>query len=77
MILMALGLVSSSRSYSQGDPAASFSWPEGKEAAVCLTYDDGLDCHLDVAAPALESHNLRGTFYCTGHSQSLHDRTEE
>jgi hypothetical protein len=54
-----------------------FVWPGGTRAAVCLTYDDGLDCHLDVAAPALEAHGLRGTFYVTGQSPSLYQRMEE
>lgn len=54
-----------------------FIWPDGAEAAVCLTYDDGLDCHLDVAAPALEHHGFRGTFYVTGRSASLYRRMEE
>lgn len=55
----------------------SFEWPTGQRAAVCLTYDDGLDCHLDVAAPVLEQYGLRGTFYCTGNSASLAERTED
>jgi sialate O-acetylesterase len=53
-----------------------FSWPGKARAAVCLTYDDGLDCHLDIAAPALERHGFRGTFYVTGTSSSLYQRTE-
>lgn len=32
-------------------------------AALSLTYDDALDCHLDLVAPALESFGFRGTFY--------------
>lgn len=56
---------------------ADFRWPGGASAAVCLTYDDGLDCHLDVAAPALERHGFRGTFYVTGNSSSLFERMEE
>jgi peptidoglycan/xylan/chitin deacetylase (PgdA/CDA1 family) len=32
---------------------------------VSLTYDDGLDSHLDIAAPALEARGLLGTFYVT------------
>ena len=55
----------------------TFSWPDGKSAAVCLTYDDGLDCHLDIAAPALESFGFKGTFYCTGFSSSLSKRMED
>jgi peptidoglycan/xylan/chitin deacetylase (PgdA/CDA1 family) len=30
---------------------------------ISLTFDDGLDCHLDKAVPILERHGLRGTFY--------------
>jgi hypothetical protein len=32
-----------------GGVSAQFTWPGGAKAAVCFTYDDGLDCHLDVA----------------------------
>jgi peptidoglycan/xylan/chitin deacetylase (PgdA/CDA1 family) len=32
---------------------------------VSLTYDDGLDSHLDLALPALEARALHGTFYIT------------
>ena len=61
----------------QDKDISAFSWPEGKKAAVSLTYDDGLDCHLDVAVPALEKHGLKGTFYCTGFSSSLNRRLED
>jgi len=55
----------------------NFSWPENKLCAVVLTYDDGLDCHLDNAVPALDQNSLKGTFYCPGHSASLYQRMEE
>jgi sialate O-acetylesterase len=65
-------------SYCAGQATSDkFKWPGGHQAAVCLTYDDGLDCHLDVAIPALDSFNLKGSFYCTGFSSSLHNRLEE
>jgi peptidoglycan/xylan/chitin deacetylase (PgdA/CDA1 family) len=32
---------------------------------LSLTYDDGLDSHLDIAAPALAARGLFGTFYVT------------
>jgi peptidoglycan/xylan/chitin deacetylase (PgdA/CDA1 family) len=35
----------------------------GKRAAVVLTYDDGIDGHLDQVVPALDSFGLKGTFY--------------
>jgi sialate O-acetylesterase len=65
-------------SYSLGQNSSdAFRWPGNYQAAVCLTYDDGLDCHLDVAIPALDSYKLKGSFYCTGFSSSLHSRLSE
>lgn len=46
--------------------ASSFVWPDGKKAAIVLTYDDALNSHLDVAAPQLEAAGLRGTFFLNG-----------
>jgi peptidoglycan/xylan/chitin deacetylase (PgdA/CDA1 family) len=40
-----------------------FAWPEGKRAAIALTYDDAMRSHLDVAVPQLDAANLRGTFF--------------
>ena len=56
---------------------AQFKWPDGKKAAVVFTYDDGLDCHIDVAAKQLDEYGLKGTFYCTGNSPSLYNRIDE
>jgi peptidoglycan/xylan/chitin deacetylase (PgdA/CDA1 family) len=42
-----------------------FEWPPGTLAAVTLTYDDALPSHLGIAAPALDRHHLRGTFFLT------------
>jgi sialate O-acetylesterase len=56
---------------------APFHWPGGAKAAVVLTYDDGVDVHLDNAVPDLEAAGLRGTFYVPGHSESLSKRMEE
>ena len=56
---------------------AQFKWPDGKKAAVVFTYDDALDCHLDVAVPQLDEFGFKGTFYCTGNSPSLYNRMED
>jgi len=56
---------------------AQFQWPDGKKAAVVFTYDDGLDCHLDVAVPQLDEFGFKGTFFCTGNSESLSKRMGE
>ena len=60
-----------------GDPPRPFPWPDGAKAAVVLTYDDGMDTHLDHAAPDLEAAGLRGTFFVPGHSDSLAKRLPE
>lgn len=56
---------------------AQFSWPNKARAAVVFTYDDALDCHLDVAMKQLDEFDMKGTFFCTGSSQSLNKRTAE
>lgn len=38
-------------------------WYEGRAGALSLTFDDGLASHWSVAAPAMSSRNLRGTFF--------------
>lgn len=40
-------------------------WPDGKKAALVLTYDDALETHLNHVLPALDAAGLRGTFYLT------------
>lgn len=38
-------------------------WPQGFQAAVSLTFDDGVPSQLQHAVPLLNQHGLRGTFY--------------
>lgn len=40
-----------------------FSWPEGKRAALSLSFDDGRPSQLDNAIPILDDAGLRATFY--------------
>ena len=48
----------------QGETEMALSWlPEGAEAALSLTFDDGLPSQLKVAAPMLEQYGFCGTFY--------------
>lgn len=37
-----------------------------KKAAISITFDDGMKCHFDVAALALEARGFRGTFFVNG-----------
>ena len=55
----------------------TWSWPGAAEAAVSLTYDDGVDSGLDHAMPDLERVGFRGTFYLPiGNSQVTTRRTD-
>ncbi|HEV2401947.1 MAG TPA: polysaccharide deacetylase family protein [Candidatus Sulfotelmatobacter sp.] len=38
-------------------------WPQDRVAAVSLTFDDGIDSHLDHVGPILKKHHLNGTFF--------------
>jgi peptidoglycan/xylan/chitin deacetylase (PgdA/CDA1 family) len=44
----------------------TFVWPDGRQAAIALTYDDGLRSQLDVAIPQLDRAGLKGTFFLNG-----------
>jgi len=72
--VLSAGLVLPWALYAQ---SGAFQWPGGARAGVALTYDDGIDGHLDIAMPDLEKANLRGTFYVPGNSASLRKRMEE
>jgi peptidoglycan/xylan/chitin deacetylase (PgdA/CDA1 family) len=43
----------------------------GKSCAVVLTYDDGLNVHLNNVIPALDSAGLKGTFYISSYNHLL------
>ncbi len=45
--------------------------------AVSLTYDDGLNVHLDIVAKALDSAGFRGTFFIPVTSKPLFKRMDE
>src|SRR5258708_22707558 len=48
-----------------------------KQCAVVLTYDDAINADLDNAIPALDSLNLKGTFYLIGSSEVVNKRMAE
>ncbi len=50
-----------------------FSFPQGRRAAISLTYDDALPVHHEEVSPALEAHGLRGTFYTPINSNLVDD----
>jgi len=44
---------------------------KGKKSAVVLTYDDGLNTHVNRVIPALDSIGLKGTFYISDYFGGL------
>jgi len=38
-------------------------WPQDRLAAISLTFDDGINTHLDFVGPILLKHHLHGTFF--------------
>ena len=44
-------------------PTSGFAWPNGAQAAVSLTYDDGLPSQLDNALPVADRLGLKITFF--------------
>ncbi len=44
---------------------ATFAWPEGKKAALSLTFDDARLSQPDVGIPLLNRYRVKGTFYVT------------
>ncbi|MDO3385457.1 polysaccharide deacetylase family protein [Gilvimarinus sp. SDUM040013] len=50
---------------------------QGKRAAISLTYDDSLNVHLDKVVPALNRHDMKGTFYLTINVPPLAERLNE
>jgi peptidoglycan-N-acetylglucosamine deacetylase len=43
--------------------AQTIRWQNNANAAICLTYDDGMETHLSHVIPQLDSIGLRGTFF--------------
>ena len=42
---------------------ATFQWPQGKRAAVSLSFDDARPTQVDTGIPILDRHGVRATFY--------------
>jgi len=40
-----------------------FQWPEGKRAALSLSFDDARPSQLDMGLPILDAHDVKATFY--------------
>jgi peptidoglycan/xylan/chitin deacetylase (PgdA/CDA1 family) len=45
------------------EPAPAYPWPEGRRAAVSLSFDDGRSSQMDAGLPVLNGLGLKVTFY--------------
>ena len=52
--------------YAQTPQVSIAGWKDGKPAATCFTFDDGLEDQYTIAAPELEKRGWRGTFFING-----------
>jgi peptidoglycan/xylan/chitin deacetylase (PgdA/CDA1 family) len=43
--------------------ATPFCWPEGKRAAISLTFDDGRKSQVEAGVPLLNRYGIRASFY--------------
>jgi peptidoglycan/xylan/chitin deacetylase (PgdA/CDA1 family) len=50
---------------------SQFKWPQGKRAAISLTYDDAVPSQRGNAVRQLDAAGLAGTFFLTGTSRDL------
>src|SRR4030043_1269646 len=55
-----------SQVYNEGNPTVKgqgFAWPEGKQMALSLTFDDARLSQPDKGIPLLEKYGVKATFY--------------
>jgi len=70
--LLVIGLLASGTTGAVAEP--KFAWPDGRRAAILLTYDDAIRASdLDVAAPQLDLVQLKGTFFLMGKAMRADD----
>jgi peptidoglycan/xylan/chitin deacetylase (PgdA/CDA1 family) len=57
-------VITASTSAQTAAPAITVArWPQDRVAAISLTFDDGINTHLDFVGPILKKHHLNGTFF--------------
>lgn len=58
----------------QIEPAKPFQWPNGKRAAVSLSFDDARTSQIDVGLALLNEHGVKATFFLE--AANIHNRLE-
>jgi len=63
IVTFAMGLAAGAQ---ESAPTVSVArWPQDRTAAISLSFDDGINSHLDFAGPILKKHHLNATFFVT------------
>jgi peptidoglycan/xylan/chitin deacetylase (PgdA/CDA1 family) len=52
-------------------------WPQNRQAAISLTFDDAMTTQLDHVGPILRKYGLHGTFFVTTGGEAWRQRIEE
>lgn len=63
IILIFFISVSSYKNVQAQEIPPRFPWPDGKEAAISLSFDDGRYSQVDTGTKFLNQHNVKVTFY--------------
>lgn len=65
MLSLATALNCAAQSYDKANAAVKneFRWPEGKQVAISLTFDDARLTQPDKGIPLLDKYGIKGTFY--------------
>ncbi len=76
IVLLGLTFLTLSLMCTPAQDTAVRSW-KNRACAVSLTYDDGLNVHLDKVIPALDSLGFRGTFYLIASADGVGKRISD
>lgn len=56
-------LSSYAQNYNEDDYQVQFQWPEGKQSALSISFDDARPSQLSKGIPILDKYNVKATFY--------------
>ena len=62
-LILLMGFLTANAQYGPDTEAAEFTWPEGKTAAISLTFDDARLSQVDKGIPLLDQYGVKATFY--------------
>ena len=63
IIISAMVIGQSRRGQITSQGQQNFQWPEGKRAAISLSFDDGRPSQIDNGIPIFDRYNVKATFY--------------